>query len=77
MELTQRKFLRHVTSYAESMDSIPYPRLIVLDIASEPAKPNLNTEKPSPGGETLEEFQKNAKCYEVCVSREVFKIHQE
>ena len=30
-ELAQRKFLRHISMLAGQMDTIPYPRLFVLD----------------------------------------------
>ena len=46
LELTQRKFLRHITSNIISVDSEPYPSLIVVDFLSKDNKLTLeNTKK--------------------------------
>lgn len=38
LELAERKFLRQVSLYAESMESSPYPRLFLIDLISEDEK---------------------------------------
>ncbi|KAL3862611.1 hypothetical protein ACJMK2_008567, partial [Sinanodonta woodiana] len=44
LELAQRKFLRHVSAYAEEVDTIPYARLICVDLVNEEEK-TRKTEK--------------------------------
>jgi hypothetical protein len=47
IELAERKFLREVMSYADSMETSPFPRLFVLDFLTEAEKHELNPAAPA------------------------------
>lgn len=32
MELAERKFLRHLINYANDLDLVPFPRLVMIDL---------------------------------------------
>ena len=34
VELAERKFLRHLINYANDLDVIPFPRLVMIDFLS-------------------------------------------
>jgi hypothetical protein len=64
LELAQRKFLREITSYADSMEIGPFPRLFVLDFLSKEEKQALKpADEIAPSGQcplTMSETSRDA-----------------
>ncbi|KAK3609671.1 hypothetical protein CHS0354_035956 [Potamilus streckersoni] len=79
LELAQRKFLRHISTYAEEDDTIPYPRLICVDLVNEEEKTRKIEKKKvnADGTESKKEASSNeqdqTKTADVGVKREEVK----
>ncbi|KAK3737158.1 hypothetical protein RRG08_016463 [Elysia crispata] len=55
LELTQRKLLRHISMYSETMDIEPYPRLVLVDIKEDDKKSKKRSAKSAKVRESLAE----------------------
>ncbi|RUS71044.1 hypothetical protein EGW08_021190 [Elysia chlorotica] len=61
LELTQRKLLRHISMYSETMDIEPFPRLVLVDIKDDDKKTEKRNTKSAKVRETTDGRQEGGE----------------